>query len=714
MVKKILKYSLLTVGSFFMAGLASCANEEIIQESTDKQDKDKGLVEFDLPGYMGIRIDMGEGTRADDSTPSVGDSFDQGSLKENALAPSTDAEAYHYIMLYGGDGNLQMIIPMDTRKWSTENSAGSRTDVTVVVRKAYKSTFFGQNLPSGTTLDPEDYDDFEAYLNSLTVYALVNFDKSLVTNKEEFEDFDLKNTLEFLSDCTIEDLYNIRYGDYLITAKDLKGVSTKYFTMASAMYATGATISPAYDIDTSKIYYTEDNALNGSPAINAIVERLAVKYELNVGENDELPIAGEQVKVFRDISTSGDYEIIWNYYDWKAIVEGFGINGLEQDAYLFKNIGTPLDWANTQSSLQRYYWSEDPHYEVTANTIGEGNILLPGSKNGYPHQYRDALETDSIRSYNQNPADFYLRYVNYNSLTSKPEFLYSLENTYKDLTTFTKGENNSYFADGLGPKNYFTAGTHFLLACRLQLGTNTTERDIYRDEDDIYYGSEDHLKRAKLTLLNDRDLAGGSADIRVLNVNWGYDTSNGEHNYSHDLRVLDWPKGARLYYKPTGGNLREVIYTDLTVIPAKITGGDGKVLISPKESLIRGGDFYLWASETEHRLVTPNELISLFHKTMGAFDLFSGGRMYYCAPVTHRVSSIDKKESWMTVGHIGAVRNNWYKVTVTGVMAPGHSVASVADPIIPLLDTSRDYLSSRVRVFRWHEVTTTVTPVASN
>lgn len=703
----IIATAVLTAG-----GLWSCVADDIVAD-TPLPPVSSEFAEYDIPGFMTVNLRMGESTRA------VSDFQDMAAkTHEYALAPSTDAETYHYALLYQktGDNDTPVaVLSLDTREVvqddDNKKDLDLSSDMTLAIKKVYASTDFDEKLKT--------LDGFKSFLNSINaVYMFVNFDLNDITrfdgkkdedDKHLFNPEDFDSAEEYFKELSVTSVNQLEVSEYTIKAKNYKGEDCEYFTMTSSIYrivATGKFV-PAFEVNSNNIYYTKENALNGNPAISGLVERLAVKYELepDFESGKYLKTSNNTVNLFRSVTTTGDFVMTTIPVTWSAEVVGYGVNALEPTTRVLKQMegmyGGNSDGWNDEIK-KRCYWSKDPHYTI------EGSSLF-----GYPHQYRAVIETDTIRGYMENlPLDRtreetldeitkenpnrHLRYFPYNYFKtdiSKP--IYSLENTYKDNYLV---ESKDYKVNGFGPYNYYSAGTHFILACVLRL-ENQTVRDIYRDEDDLYYTSRNDLLTAKLTLLNDRDLVGGSSDIRVLNVNWGYNTDP-THNYDRDLRVLEWPKGARLYYRNNTGETREVTINDLTLIPAYITNGDGKVLIAPRTNL--DGQFLL-KSETEEKPISKNELISLFHKTMGAIDYFKNGMMYYCAPVTHFVNQVTK-DSWKNTGDVGAVRNNWYKIIVKGVRAPGVPVAVAAQPIIPSRDIDRDYLSSQMIIYRWHEV----------
>ena len=710
-------------------GLAACVNENLIEPQPDPDDKPATSGEFreyELPGYLPVTIKMGgETTRA------VGDTVVNAEESEFALAPSTDSETYHYLILYKKDENGAAlntpvaILKLDTREIrqaiDDKKDVDLTKDMTLAVKNVYGNEEFGDECKT--------LQGFRNYLNSLTVYALINFDPKYISLFDSGKDPSGIATVDYLKSLTISNFEKLEINDYKIKAKDFSGKEKEYFTMSSSIYLVTWWKIPSHEIDASKIYFTEEAAWEGEPAIKAEVERLAVKYELGLTYTAEgskyLKIyepEGHQdlyktVHLFKMDASSGSYQFSTIPVTWSAEVVGYGMNALEPTEKLLKQIENSVNYFDNWNNInkKRSYWSKDPNYTINGST-----------KYGYPHQYRDALEVsnpDTIRAASNMPT-IYLKYYSYNEFKNSPEStLYTIENTYNDIRDF-KIESDGNDTQGIGPYNYYSAGTHYIVTCVLRLD-NTTPKDLYRDDDDVYYDSRNDLITAKLTLLNYRDLIGGASDMRVLNVDWekglGYESSGSDH--TEDLRTLSWGVDALLHIRNSDGSFKMAEVSDFDLVPAMISGGDGQVMIAPKAD--RRDRFYLYYKDTPteedpniieddknsgmywHH-ISYNKLVSLFHKTMGTFDYFNQGKMYYCAPVTHTVNGVNK-DSWKTVGNVGAVRNNWYKINVLGIKAPGRSVADPAQPIIPMLDNKRDYLTSQMIIFRWHEIKTGVT-----
>ena len=207
---------------------------------------------------------------------------------------------------------------------------------------------------------------------------------------------------------------------------------------------------------------------------------------------------------------SGDGSIIYvATHHWRIRVMGWGINALETENHLFKQVD---NLSNTKASggyfdnwndplYYRSYWSKDPHYDDKDNTK-DGKPLI------YPWQYRDAVDRGSVSGfhyYNNTPYfndtdPGYSSLKNYsydyfvNQTYPKKEdseeiidnfnrVVYAPENTYGNLT------------QNLDSRINLLAGTHLIVCAQLEVNLNDdgetyVVQDWYRDRSGIFYKSE--------------------------------------------------------------------------------------------------------------------------------------------------------------------------------------------------------------------------------
>lgn len=626
----------------------------------DSYDADPDTPSTREAGYLIYQIKTSsDGTRAD------GDSFDDGELNEYALAPGS----YHFALFYERNRNNNLPVLQITL---TNMRVGPGDED----RKTTES------LVAVFPLDAEDEVAARTFLSDKECLVLLN------TNL----------TADELANLTLSQLKARTVGSGLLRAGN-----TDYFTMSNSAYAENGSVRLASEIYPDKIYHTEaeayEAATRGEATVIAYVERVAAKFVPSFSyENSGFPNLQHgsdytRIHLFTSLSGAPRYDTQSETRDWHAELVGYGLNGLEKETYLYKRISDNTtyfaDW--TAPYYRRSFWAEDLHYAVNDNT-----------KQGYPHQYRTALETtDTLRDYHRPKVGFdngfttdndkyYLKYVSWNELgrpqaeLQNPRTLYSLENTYDDRSS------------KLYKYGYFSAGTHLLVACRLVIDGVPAGTDLYRDQNEIFYANAEQLLQTKLTLLNEKALPGGNSGINILHTNW-----LGHEKINAYLTSISWPVDSRLYVRHSGSNSDVLAaWSDFTLIPAEMTGSDGMVLIAPRLTT----DRFFINSDSASQEIEANELISLFHKLMGAIDHYRAGAMYYPAPIGHNAAT-NADASSTQLGSVGVVRNHEYRVNVNSVSQPGRPVDLHDQPIIPMLDTKRDYIDVSIRILDWHNIT---------
>lgn len=550
------------------------------------------------------------------------------------------------------------------------------------------------------------------------------------------------------SNLDVKDINGINLGglrNMSTTDYSIKIDGTEYFTMTTSVYLNSSnSVEYAFQINPTNIFSTPEEAKK-KPAIIAWVERMAAKHTLKfasgTGYTDtDHTINGEgTVKIYKRFTLNNNgYDIEADEVEYQVKVLGYGVNATEKAARFFKKIDSKtyyLEW--NDAGRKRCYWTDDLHYNI------QGNV-----KN-YPHQFRKALETDTVNEYHGGVykgdkgdkidptsigSGFYLTYRSFNEFTggegntSYPERFYSHENTYNDEGKSSKAthedkinkEMNTLFERGC-----YTAGTHLIIAAQLNIHSFPQGTDLYYCQNNIFYNSADSVMRVKLELLNKVVLPGGASSMRLLAADWKGHTGTTYSDDANDyLTQISWQPNAFLWIK-NGNRTRKVEVTadnqDLTLIPAEISGGDGELLIAPADA---SAQYFIAPQKTDGSMddrtyevtidgmtqtasmateLTYNQVVSLFHKFIGTIQHFNKGYMYYAVPILHNTKEM-KPTSWRTVGDIGVVRNNWYEITVNKVTDVGRPVDDPDQPIIPYMDVNRDYLNVNVRILDWHNI----------
>ena len=704
----VARWPLFVCGLLVAALLGACTEDMplVPSESTDNSE----FKEYKLPAEFCVKL-MPNRELSSRATPD----FDDGNDNEYALALPTEAEAYHYLLIYSDKAvKPQAVLVLGN---SGEPDDNKKNNLTLTITKAYASTEL-----SSTITDEASMKD---WLNGKTAYALLNFSKSVLDPAQTVNINNVEtpinlegSTPEVIARFTANQLEALKLKEYKITAE-----GKDYFVMSNSVYYdNGAKIDCS--IYPNNVNKEKEVALN-NPAIEIHVERVAVRYDVTFAPDIQIGdvIEGETsnslprintkslVKVFDN--TNGNliigeesYIIPYKESGWEIEVTGYGVNGLEETATLFKKISnynsllSSVTW--NEPANNRSYWADDIHYLIT-----EDNLKL------YPEQFRQSLEvTNDVRHLHDGThlsngnldvtakEKCNLLYKPFNEFEGSNRTLYSFENTYNDADNL------------LGERGYYSAGTHLILTGRIKINSINSYTDLYYDQNSIFYASEQDLFAAKLEILNSIILRNGVHGLRVLDVNWLRDSKYKPDTEldKNGMKILAWQNGSVLWVN-RNNVLREAKADDFRLIPAEIAGGDGSLLLAPEASITEiylapkdeNGNF----NDAKKTKITGNDLISLIHKQIGSIDHFKEGRVYYAAPIPHFKTKVEEVTA-SGLGDTGVVRNNWYEVTVTGIGGVGRPIDDETQPIIPAVEVKRSYLNLTIEVKEWHRITQSV------
>lgn len=515
--------------------------------------------------------------------------------------------------------------------------------------------------------------------------------------------------------------------DFLFyTAKD----GTKYFTMTSSMVVKDNKIMPAFtgDFENGKLkWYPSKELAEQDPSISMYVERMQSKYTLlftkdnkkyyfdpenpEKGKPDkngfypierliydnaegELPdITFKYVKTYsrsRSVTDRKDVEIE-SSTNWKVNITGWGINAMQKQEYLFKNLTPTINyydlWNPNKYSAYRNFWAEDPYY----------------ASRHYPDQYRPTSDDykETVTPWETKGDDNTLNYFSYEDLASRTPHHYSPENTF-DISVFDK---YSDLQKAYESKAYLRAGTHVIVTAQLLIdGFDPPE--IYAANKFGNYGlvegyTPDDYSPCKLYMngLYWNEDAYKEYVAEYLGY-WLLAKKNITEfgNNDGNLYVSRNPEVNNRFESLAKG-------THFQLEAVNIEGGDNYVRIKPRVPL------YVYdpdskASDVRDRYTEVSnddfDLLCKEHPEYFAIH-YRRGTMYYAIPVKHNMSS-ESNGTTIAVGDFGAVRNHWYEFTVTNIDGLGTGVDNAAQKIIPNGEPFFEGLGVNVSIRDWHEI----------
>lgn len=500
---------------------------------------------------------------------------------------------------------------------------------------------------------------------------------------------------------------------------DDKESSQRFFTMSSSIVIKDNTIVPSNDLKNIQYYSTKKEALDNASNFTMYVERLQVKYTLlfQTGTDTYKYFDSSETSSAADVQYSAAKNVILESGTdfkpveenlrcvisytrgksveergdltvengkWKVNFTGWGLNALEKEEYLFKNINNTTYFDNWHVLGYRNFWAEDKTY-----TTGT-----------YPDQYRTSEEIGVTVNAGQGDkanslkTGLSLDYFSYNQLNAQELHQYSPESTF---------DNFSNYEEDYDDLVHLRAGTHLIINAQLLI------KDF--DDEEIYNSTETDASTGLITSVKDKYLMNDiywSADAYKEYVAeylgfWMLTDANvaaGKFGPNDGVFYVSKQEGNTTIYEPADKD-------DFQIVSANIKGGDGMVWVKPSE----GKTLYTYNENAEAETKKYKEISDEQFKTL-AFEHkeyfakhYNEGRMYYPVPVRHNItgSSLAYK-----TGDFGSVRNHWYYFTVQNIATPGAPVDEPGQPIIPNKEPLVNGLGVNIKILDWNQIGTTI------
>lgn len=489
------KYLLLT--SIVMIGLSACTDDILID------DNPQTWVEGDTPYVMKLCVSTSNSpfTRStrDDSNDATGGT--SGSQFDKGLE-------YEYAI--GTEGNFAIIFDVNGRYIScadlysvnqVENATPSVEEGVVFTTRFYGYT---DRKPGQILVVVNATNELKKKIKNFPGWNVSEVMQQIYEKKGRYKDPDDPDG-------------KLGFGELNPDAsKD--GKQVRYFTMTNASYIENGEVHCAEPI-------TEDNFKTGTnnaeadmqaaadlTPVTVYLERMVAKTQMIsilFEHNLYIPPSAQPLDVYKydpESKTSTYHE-----YKWGMQIVGWGMNGLETQSHVFKNLDTEGDWL-THSSFnspyyKRSYWSHDPHY-----LDEEGGAFYPWQHDDAKDQFDEDVQHfyTHFRSYDNTSVNYALRYYPFEKfcpdidLSNTEEGYFPGKENYKYTLTYDPvytPENT--FAPGLivdrsrGSRAYELAGTHALVCARLLLPDEDggdykpyTRGNLYRNRVGVTYDDE--------------------------------------------------------------------------------------------------------------------------------------------------------------------------------------------------------------------------------
>ena len=468
--------------------LSSCVNEAIPDNPNEPNPGPSvsgEMVTLDLPGYIGIDIAnvSSSSSRTDDTMPPSDNnsSFNDGDSNEYGLASGDD---HHFLIVYKGSATDNLtdlplaVLPLLITDEDIEPGAGndvkdhnsdkitSYDNVTLVAH----SLVSANNALLTGNININTKEGIKTLFDGNMIVALINFDQSIIDYTSLTTSFPDKSTTKGVLARIAKEklLHDLCVNNFTITTPETTDKSSMFFVMSNSVSINNSG-SIDYNYITGNLedgIYSDIVEAKKHPAISVYVERLATKFTVKFKpvinpsneEGETLEIKSIDEKGFPVYSVSINkyvaYEFGANGYEIKSTpvnatikIVGYGVSNLERNERLLKNIENYNyynNWNDHSSSRNnhRSYWSIDPHYILETNSNGDFTNAF-----GYPHQFRLALETDTVASLfsNDNGNGYTYKHPGnrYDEVTVTVNGINRTIHYYKEIGTLNNSNLNS-------------------------------------------------------------------------------------------------------------------------------------------------------------------------------------------------------------------------------------------------------------------------------
>lgn len=524
--------------------------------------------------------------------------------------------------------------------------------------------------------------------------------------------------------------------EYSESSDDDSSDDTDYFVMSNALRYSGGALTYGLTIDEDAIYESEEKAEEGSTSHEIYVEREVAKVKISssyssTSTDDDGNTTTNSLNNSRGFYTGASSSEV-STATVTVDLDGFAVNAINTQGYIVKQYDdswTSLSgWYDaTTSSSNRFLWAQDANYDYTSS---DGITISASTDNGTTTytttgtgvfkglkflSYSEAAKAGASAStayYHENTAPYdaqeafngggeeacvptilavghiTLNVTATNDVSAGTYNLSSLSDD--DKTVFTDGNvymSNSSFFTLNAVKEFIVKdlGSSYVWIKGTLSGTTVTASD---GETAIALDAGD------LTLTFEEVALDNTGRIKVASVTLASSPTNATTTTSSApaTRADDDPQ----YYLVSVGTDDDgsTTYTAVAAAGSTVssTGTDGFIAAINKTSLIVTG--------------TDSD-----GNTTGGLFCFTGGKLYYQAPIEHLEASSDIDYSSNTdvsssnpYTYKGLVRNHYYIIDITAITGLGWPVYNVDEPLVIIPGTEKEYyINCTINVLDWYK-----------
>lgn len=484
---KILKY--IPFLTLLLLPFTSCVDDTLIDNPENEWQQG------DTPYYIKLKLNVQSSSFSDPNNTRIGLGFDDGTHDEHAISP----EAGNFALFFDEDDKYISFADL-----YSINESGAHEDETIdypQTESTYSCRFYGfaESKPA-------------------KVLVIVNAPKRIYDKITDFPGWNLievrKLIWEEKGKLDMENYRRLGVAKYTDDPYERLGFfedqnKTKFFTMSNAVYVErkngdyqihDAELIPDDNENKGKYITTDESKIKDLKPITVYLERMVskVNLELSFEATGYNPITAQPL----DVCHYADGEFYYTEAPWAVEILGWGMNGLETQNYLFKNIsiykdaeegstGSRLaDWMTHDGWNSQYdrrcFWSEDPHYikDTSKKVIYPWQFDFAFDK--YDSEHKDWY--DYFQSYDNQVEgqSFALTYYPFSKFCPHVDKNGELDAAYKydgDAKTEYIPENT--FIPGMqvdrsrGTRAYELAASHVILCARLLLQNQDGDQIVF-------------------------------------------------------------------------------------------------------------------------------------------------------------------------------------------------------------------------------------------
>lgn len=432
------------------------------------------------------------------------------------------------------------------------------------------------------------------------VLVVVNAPTKIYDKLTDFPGWTLDDVMQQVWDESDEPYGNLGFFT-TGTGSDTK----RYFTMTNTTYIDYNIDNPDGELHCAekipeRSITTDETKVGELDPVTIYLERMVSKFSMSLNFNpDEYhPVSSQSL----DVCTYEDGVLKYSEAPWALQLLGWGLNGLETQNYLFKNVDESGDWLTMRHpgwnspAERRCYWSVDPHYKDPTVYPWQHDEAMDRYDNNHPNWYNNKFHSydEKDRPGQKVNGGFALKYYPFNHFCPAVKddgslpmgYAYNSDIYYTPENTFMPGLQVDI---SRGTRAYELAGTHVLLCARLMLsdgnGGYASHERIYRNRVGVCYKDELSLLEDFMNAMNDK-----FTSQRYIYYNYyPWSASEDKSNYyGKTFRAVTGGAYALFYKHPTDNKYYEVTTARLNdmmkdphyrfVRSADALNADGKII----------------------------------------------------------------------------------------------------------------------------------------